>query len=343
MKILVTSYHYAPSIGGIETVSKLMVEAFRAKGHEVIVVTSTLDPEGKCDSTVKIVRQPGIAELWALAGWADVVWQNNIALTYLWAFRLRRVPTAVTLACAVFPSLPKKRIRERLKHLFLTGCYVFSISDYVIEGTSLKHEKIGNPFEESISEIAHGVEKQKDIVFLGRLVSDKGADLLVDALQLLKKSGLAPTCTIIGDGPERNALEDQVASTGLGEQVRFTGYLSGDELYREMAKHRILAVPSRWKEPFGVVALEGIASGCAVVGSESGGLPEAIGPCGLTFPNGHAEAFAGCLKPLLSDSKQLETLTRHAESHLAQFRVETQSQKYLRVFDQITVNQSIDE
>jgi glycosyltransferase involved in cell wall biosynthesis len=84
-------------------------------------------------------------------------------------------------------------------------------------------------------------------------------------------------------------------------------------------QHRILVVPSRWPEPFGIVAVEAIACGCVVVGSVEGGLPEAIGPCGLTFPNGETEALAGVLQQLLTNPNKLAALRANAAAHLAQF------------------------
>jgi glycosyltransferase involved in cell wall biosynthesis len=78
-------------------------------------------------------------------------------------------------------------------------------------------------------------------------------------------------------------------------------------------------VPSRWREPFGIVALEGIACGCVVVGSAEGGLAEAIGPCGLTFPNGDAQALANALSRLLENPAECDRLRQNAAAHLARF------------------------
>ena len=69
----------------------------------------------------------------------------------------------------------------------------------------------------------------------------------------------------------------------LAENVSFVGPKSGDGLAEILNQHQILVVPSRWAEPFGIVAVEGIACGCVVVGSVAGGLPEAIGGCGVNF------------------------------------------------------------
>jgi glycogen(starch) synthase len=85
---------------------------------------------------------------------------------------------------------------------------------------------------------------------------------------------------VIGEGPCRNDLEERVRKLGLADQVEFLGAIVGEPLVNILNRHKILVVPSSWNEPFGIVALEGIACGCMVIGSSGGGLPEAIGPCG---------------------------------------------------------------
>jgi glycosyltransferase involved in cell wall biosynthesis len=102
-----------------------------------------------------------------------------------------------------------------------------------------------------------------------------------------------------GAGPEAEALQTQSQQLQLQDQVQFTGPKRGEELGRLMNAHRILVVPSIWAEPFGIVALEGLASGCVVIGSEQGGLKDAIGACGLVFPNGNADALAKALEQVL--------------------------------------------
>jgi glycosyltransferase involved in cell wall biosynthesis len=112
----------------------------------------------------------------------------------------------------------------------------------------------------------------------------------------------------------------------------FAGPLQGATLAAMIERHKILVVPSRYEEPFGVVALEGIASGCVVVGSNRGGLPEAIGPCGVTFANGDVEALTEKLAGLLLQPESCERLRANAPAHLATFQVETVARKYLALF-----------
>ena len=79
MKIFLTSLLFAPSIGGIETVSMLLAREFIVAGHEVRVATSTPDPAGT-DYGLDIVREPTFSQLYARAKWCDVYFQSNISL-----------------------------------------------------------------------------------------------------------------------------------------------------------------------------------------------------------------------------------------------------------------------
>jgi glycosyltransferase involved in cell wall biosynthesis len=138
-------------------------------------------------------------------------------------------------------------------------------------------------------------------------------------LSILHEAGVHARLTIAGDGPERARLERQIAALNIQESVELTGNQSSRQLAEVLNRHRILVVPSRWPEPFGIVALEAIACGCIVVGSREGGLAEAIGPCGLTFPNGDERALANVLAELLKDQTKCDALRRGAAAHLARF------------------------
>ena len=137
----------------------------------------------------------------------------------------------------------------------------------------------------------------------------------------------------MGDGPELENLQRQAASLGITDQVTFAGTLTEEPLVRTLNRHRIMVVPSRLAEPFGVVALEGIACGCALIGSARGGLPDAIGPCGLFFPNHDASALASRLRLLLDDEALCERLRAEAPAHLARHSAESIATRYLEVFD----------
>jgi glycosyltransferase involved in cell wall biosynthesis len=150
------------------------------------------------------------------------------------------------------------------------------------------------------------------------------------ALAALRQSGIQSRLTIVGDGPERPALERQAQDLGLSASIAFVGQENGSGLAERLNHHRILVVPSRWPEPFGIVALEAIACGCVVVGSAEGGLPEAIGPCGLTFPNGNEAALAAVLRELLENPQRVAELRSGAGAHLGRFSRREVAKTYLQ-------------
>jgi glycosyltransferase involved in cell wall biosynthesis len=178
------------------------------------------------------------------------------------------------------------------------------------------------------------VKRDRDLLFVGRLVSSKGADILLEAVGQLRSPGPEPKVTIVGDGPELPRLQAQAARLGLLDRIEFTGSKSGAELSRIFNAHRILVVPSVAPETFGIVALEGIACGCVVVASsEAGGLHEALGDCGFTFETGNASALASCLAGLLHAPDAARICVQKAERHVAAFSARTIAEAYLRVIN----------
>jgi glycogen(starch) synthase len=312
VKILLGSHHFFPSTGGIETVSNLLAREFVAQGHEVRVITQT---PGNGDFPFPVVRHPGPFDLLGQVRWCDAFLQNNISLRTLWPLLFIRRPLFITHQTWITNPDGSTGWQQRLKRFVLRYATSFAISGAIAESLPEPSIRVGNPYDDQI--FKDGAElRTRELIFVGRLVSDKGADLLLEALKLVKTK---PHLTIVGDGPERAALENKTAELQLESQVEFAGSKHGEQLAGSLRQHQILVVPSLWQEPFGIVALEGIACGCVVIGSAGGGLAEALGPCGLTFPNGDAVALADAITRLLSDPAQRERLRQNAPAHLARF------------------------
>jgi glycosyltransferase involved in cell wall biosynthesis len=208
------------------------------------------------------------------------------------------------------------------------------ISQAVAKHAGYPGELIPNPYDDSVFRVIPGVPRQLALLSVGRLVSDKGLDLLLDALVRLGRHNLRPHLTIAGSGPAEESLRRQVEELHISPQVTFAGMRRGIELAELFNAHEILIVPSRWAEPFGIVAVEAIACGCVVVGSEAGGLPEAIGNCGVMFPNGDAEALARVLQRLLTEPELRIGLRGAAAGHIERFKLASVAQHYLRIFEE---------
>jgi glycogen(starch) synthase len=321
-------------------VARVLAEEFCRRGHEVRIVAQTPAPgrtpaQDEAEFGCPVYRRPGVVRMLRLVRWCDIYFQNNISLRSLWPVVVMRRRWVVSHQTWLTRVNGREGWQDRLKKFAIRFGSPIAISRAVALPLPVRATLIGNPYQDQLFRELPDVVRDRDIVFLARLVSDKGGDLTLEALAQLKKQGLTPSVTMVGDGPERATLERMTVQLGLTSQVTFTGIQTGETLVRTLNSHRIMVVPSRLAEPFGVVALEGIACGCALVGSERGGLADAIGPCGLTFPNGDANAMAAAVRRLLEDRELCRTLHSHAEQHLLLHSPAQIAAAYLEVFERV--------
>lgn len=334
MKILLSSHFFHPGVGGIEGVSRLLATEFVRAGHEVKIITTTREDDGSA-FPFGIVRRPGPARLLALVRWCDVFFHNNISLRAAWPLLLVRRPWVVAHHTWIGRvTTNRQSMRDGLKHRLLRYARNISISEpvarHVVRAPSVV---IGNPYRDALFVRDPQAVRDRDLVFLGRLVVDKGVDLLLDAMALLKRKNLAPTLTIVGSGPELENLRRQTNVLGLTAQVNFAGTQTDGELVALLNRHKLVVVPSRWQEPFGLAALEGVACGCVGVVADCGGLPDAIGPCGVKFVHRSVESLTAGLRELLSPGADLSRFRQGAEAHLRAHRAEEVARRYLEVLE----------
>lgn len=330
MRILLCSYVFAPSLGGIETVSRILAEQFTQFGSQVTVVTDTPGPERQ--EAYGVVRRPTAKKLYELARGADIALQSNISLRLLAPLLASRRPVVVAHHTWIRRADGGRGWQDYIKSAVLPACRHIAISKAIAAALPVRSEIIGDPFEPGEFRDLGDDFRTLDLVFLGRLVSDKGCDLALRGLAILKAGGLRPKFSIIGDGPEAPALKQLAKELGLLDQVTFLGAM-GDGRGRTVAQHKVMVIPSIWEEPFGVVALEGLAAGCVLVASSGGGLADAVGPCGLLFKNGDAAAMAAALKEVLTNPSLREKLLAERKGHLEKFQPEVVARQYLEVFE----------
>ncbi len=311
----------------------MLAVGFATHGHDVCVVTQTPGPLNS-ELPFRVIRRPSPLALLRLTHWSEVMFHNNISLQVAWPLLLVRRPWVVAHHTWIPTSGGLSGLKGRLKQTVLRWARCISISNAVAAHVSTPSTVISNPYNDSLFRRLADVPKANDLVFVGRLVSDKGVDILLHALHHISTHGHhKPHLTIIGEGPEENELRRLVVELGLESNVCFVGRLQGEELVRELNAHDILVVPSRWNEPFGIVALEGVACGCVVVASAGGGLEDAVGPCGLTFPNGDIEALGKCLEELLVSTNRVDELRQHADNHLTKHSRARVVSSYLEVIE----------
>jgi glycosyltransferase involved in cell wall biosynthesis len=153
--------------------------------------------------------------------------------------------------------------------------------------------------------------------YAGRLVEEKGVDLLLESL-----SGLEGTWRsyVLGAGPALVALQSQAKRLGFADRVSFDAQIPSSQMPAYYQQLDALVIPSRtrpnWKEQFGRVIVEAMACGVPVIGSDSGEIPHVIGDAGLIFPEGQVDVLRAHLARLLGDPNLRADLSRRGRERV---------------------------
>ena len=151
---------------------------------------------------------------------------------------------------------------------------------------------------------------QPHVVFLGRMTTLKGGDLLVRAVaHASSRLGHAVPLTMVGDGPQREEWEG--LARRLGVRATFTGWVAGADRWPHVSRASVLAISSVWPEPFGLVGLEAAALGVPAIATDTGGISDWLHDDvnGVLVPApASASTFGDRLASLLSDPARLSVL-----------------------------------
>lgn len=176
------------------------------------------------------------------------------------------------------------------------------------------------------------------VAFAGRLVPKKGVDVLLEAMARVVAEIPRARLLLAGDGPERRAVEAAVEALGLAANVTVLGHRSRGELEVVLAGAWVLAVPSRWEEPFGNSAAEAMMRGTAVVASDLGGLRELVrhGATGFLVRPCDPGALARALLRVLHDAALAESLgARGRERALVDLSEDRMLDRFLSLYDRL--------
>jgi glycosyltransferase involved in cell wall biosynthesis len=160
-----------------------------------------------------------------------------------------------------------------------------------------------------------------ELIFVGRLVARKGVPVLLDAVAILRNEPRL-SVRIIGDGPERAALEARAAQLGLGERLRFEGLISADRLRLALDTCDALVLPAivtakGETEGLGVVLIEAMQHGKLVIATDTGGIPDVVedGATGILVKPGDAVALSAAIRGAMNDPARAARLAAAGREH----------------------------
>jgi glycogen(starch) synthase len=181
------------------------------------------------------------------------------------------------------------------------------------------------------------------IVGIGRLVHEKGFDVLLDAIPAVADRFPDLSVRLIGDGPERFSLEQRTIGLGLKERIEFLGSIPNDDIPRHINGATLVVIPSRYQEAFGIVALEAGWMTRPVVATCVGGLAEIVvnEETGLLVEMENSWALAEAIIRLLSQPEKAEQMGRAARSRIAQeFSLTNYVQAYDNLYHRLATDHS---
>tara|TARA_B110000211_G_C14087947_1_gene557556 strand:+ start:3793 stop:4839 length:1047 start_codon:yes stop_codon:yes gene_type:complete len=339
MKICLYTPIFYPYIGGIQTVVFLLANEFVKFGHDVTVVTekknnlktTKMNNEYLRKYLFRFIITKSIFQTKKIFQKQNIVLINTISLKALPVVLLSGVKFFIIHHTHYYTGKGNFKFYIYIKakiSLFFKNITPSKFVHNIIGGRA---KVITNPYDDYIFK-RNKVKKTKDFIFCGRLVSDKGADILLDAFSLVLKKYKKSTLTIVGEGPEYHFLKNKADKINLFNNINFIGSLYGQKLNNKFNEHYCMVVPSR-NEAFGVVALEGLATTQFVITSNNGGLPEAINSCGQVVRGNYIELSKAMINFLTFKKKQSKLkLTQHLDvckKHLLKHRPRFVAQKYL--------------
>jgi glycosyltransferase involved in cell wall biosynthesis len=175
-----------------------------------------------------------------------------------------------------------------------------------------------------------------ELLFVGRLDGQKGADVILRALARLTGPAAALVLRVVGGGPEEATLRRLAGQLGVADRIRWDGQLPQAQLADRYRRAAMLVVPGR-DEGLGLVAVEGQLCGAPVVAAASGGLLDVVadGQTGRTFPPGQPDALARTIEAVLADPAATARMAATAgQRAAARFGTTAAARTYVAVYTQ---------
>jgi glycogen(starch) synthase len=183
----------------------------------------------------------------------------------------------------------------------------------------------------------YAAENEKIIFFVGRLVDEKGAHLLIKAAPKILHYYEDAKFIIAGKGPQLEYLHKIAKELNVYQKVYFTGYISEEELAKLYMCADVAVFPSLY-EPFGIVALESMLANVPVVVSDTGGLNEIVehGVDGIKFYTGNSNSLADGVLKILLDHEQTKKIKEKAmEKVLSKYNWNVITERTLRIYNEL--------
>ena len=359
MRILLLTYELPPVGGGGGRIAQDIAEKLAERGHEIVIITSHLKglpKETILDGGIRIIRVPSLRKeafragfltmgAYILSGfWAGFrltgKWQPDAIHVHFavptgvlaWALsRLRKIPYLLTVHLGDVPGgAPEKTggwfrwVFPFTRPIWQDAKKVVAVSEFTRQ-LALKHylveiEVIHNGVDiKKLNPDNIQIQKKPRIIFAGRLMKQKNPVQIIKTLATLKD--LTWECILLGDGPLRKEVEDEIDRHNLQGRVSLLGWVTPEEVIAWFGKSDILFMPSI-SEGLPVVGVQALAMGLAMVVSNIGGFIDLVDEGENGFLIDDRGKYEEVLRKLLWNSAELLAFKKSSRKKSKEFSLE---------------------
>ncbi len=261
--------------------------------------------------------------------------------------RAINIPWVITshsdILCTQSDRMKRKKIQRRCQKILAHATAVTHLTPatadiaHALWDTRQKSYIIGNGISLASAQPFHSLPEKNYILCIGRLVPEKGFDLLIDAFAYLQKQNITISLVIAGSGNHEKSLHQQATNTGYSvifqpenldslpdNSIIFTGYIRAEKKYKLLAESQCILFPTRptqWEEPFGIVQLEAMAAGKALIASDLAAVRylETLGLQVIRVTSDSALAWAQAIQSLLQQPIKRKAMGEENLKNVTQF------------------------
>lgn len=358
MKVLFWSEQYLPAIGGVEVFGSALMRTLGPMGYSFAVVTCKPFrslPDEEIIEGVEVYRFPfhppiverNLLEMRRLCNEIselkkridpDLIHMNTTLPSIFYHVHTMRQDDRPTLVTMHSPPIFLDGTPQLFTQLVQAANVVTAVSDATREqlltavpGIADRTVTLHNGLDAPDLDPTPLSFDPMHIVCAGRIVEDKGFDVALRAFRLFLGIHPSATMTIAGDGPERANLETLASDLRISESVNIPGWVDRGDVHALMNTATMVVMPSRWEEPFGLVALQAAQVARPVVATRVGGLPEVVvdGETGLLVQSENPEAMCSAMLKLVENRELAVRLGRHARQRaFTEFSMASCAERY---------------
>ena len=360
------NYEYPPLGGGASPITGALAQNLAAADHDVDVVTMEFRglPAFEVHERLRIYRVPALrrsqvramtAEMLSYLPSAlmqslrlarryhyDLVHAHFVIPTGIVAALLRhwcQLPSVITIHGSDVPGSNPDRFNRSHRLLAPVWRGLVRDADAIISPSAYLRDLLIASCKVPVELIPYGftpppprdLPRRQRILVASRLFPRKGVQFLLDALDGLPLDGWE--VVVAGDGPMLPELRAQAQRLAL--PVHFAGFVKGAALEELYATSAIFVFPSL-RDNFPVVLLEAMSAGCAIVTSNTSGMPEVVGDAGLLVPPGDVAAIRAAVRRLMEDGELRTRLGGQARERIACFAWDGILARHLALYERIT-------